>query len=441
MPNTYTELLKTTVGTATPTVTFDLTGISGYTDLVLVANYTNAGTANSTKFWVNGDTGSNYSVTGMGGDGSAARSWRASNQAFIKPDDTNGASSTIATAIYNFQNYSNSTTYKTIIGRTNNTQYGLDAFVGLWRNTNAITSISLAIINGANWAVGSTFSLYGIANADQGAAKATGGVITEDATYWYHTFGASSAFIPKQSLTCDVLVVAGGGGGGCDIGGGGGAGGVLAFASQSLTATSYNVTVGAGGAGATSSGRGTVGVDSQFAALTLVKGGGGGGGNLASSGGAGGSGGGGGYSSGAAGTATSGQGSDGGASPSIYAAGGGGKGSVGIAGTSSGGGAGGAGTDTVTNWGSLQSVLTTTSIGVSGYIAGGGGAGGHWNNGNPGGAAGSGGAGIGATAAGTFASTGGNGVIYTGSGAGGGSSYSGQGGRGGSGVIIVRYAK
>jgi hypothetical protein len=42
-----------------------------------------------------------------------------------------------------------------------------------------------------------TATLYGIANADQGAAKATGGIITEDSQYWYHTFGASSAFIPN----------------------------------------------------------------------------------------------------------------------------------------------------------------------------------------------------------------------------------------------------
>lgn len=158
---TYALIESQTLGSATTTITFS--SIPGsYTDLVLVANYTNAGTANSTKFWVNGDTAANYSVTGVGGNGSAGRSWRATGASFIKPDDTNGASSTIATGIFNFQDYSNSTTFKTIIGRTNNTQYGLDAFAGLWRNTNAITSISLGIINGANWAVGSTFRLYGI---------------------------------------------------------------------------------------------------------------------------------------------------------------------------------------------------------------------------------------------------------------------------------------
>ncbi len=91
-----------------------------------------------------------------------------------------------------------------------------------------------------------------------------GGIITEDSQYWYHTFGASGAFIPKQSLTCDILQIAGGGGGGFTRGGAGGAGGLLLHSAQSLTATSYNVTVGAGGAAGTS-GNGGTGVNSQFA--------------------------------------------------------------------------------------------------------------------------------------------------------------------------------
>jgi hypothetical protein len=36
-------------------------------------------------------------------------------------------------------NYSNTTTYKTAICRGNNTAYGTDAIVGLWRNTLQLT--------------------------------------------------------------------------------------------------------------------------------------------------------------------------------------------------------------------------------------------------------------------------------------------------------------
>ena len=109
--------------------------------------------------------------------------------------------------------------------------------------------------------------------------KATGGTITSDASYWYHTFTGNGTFTPLQSLTADILVIAGGGGGGINqygntIGGGGGAGGLLYFSSQSLTATGYTCTIGGGGSANTTGAAGTNGSDSQFGALTLVKGGG-----------------------------------------------------------------------------------------------------------------------------------------------------------------------
>ena len=424
MPNTYTELRRTVVGTATSSVTLDLTGVSGYTDLVLVINGTTVGDG-SFRFQFNGDTAANYSGTLFYGNGTNAISVRGSNE-------TSGAGgrsgTTNSTSILHFMNYSNTTTYKTVIARGNNASAIITAQVALWRSTAAITSILLTNESG-NIQVGSTFSLYGIANADQGAAKATGGMITEDATYWYHTFGASSAFIPKQSLTCDVLVVAGGGGGGNSYGAGGGGGGLLAFTSQALTAISYNVTVGAGGAGSAGAGSGTTGVDSQFGALTLVKGGGGGGfgsGPTIAAGGNGGSGGGGGATStlsSAGGSPTSGQGNSGGAGVAGASGGGGGAGGAGGAGGGTGskiGGAGGAGSSTYSSWGSV----TGTGKNVSGtyYFAGGGS-----GNGESGTA---------------VANVGGNnqgvsGDANTGTGAGGDVANS----RGGSGVVIVRYAK
>jgi hypothetical protein len=457
MPNTYTELLKTTVGTATSSVTLDLTGISGYTDLVLVINNTHSTNAVDGWFRLNGDTGSNYSRTNLSGDGSSASSGRNSNVAF-------GYGilvyTTPSTNILQFMNYANTTTYKTVLMRSNNAGNYVQATVDLWRNTNAITSIEIGCASG-NYAVGSTFSLYGIANADQGAAKATGGIITEDATYWYHTFGASGAFIPKQSLTCDVLVVAGGGGGGSYRGGGGGAGGLLGFTSQSLTATTYNVTVGSGGAGGannTTGSVGTVGVDSQFGALTLVKGGGRGGapGTGPSTGGNGGSGGGAAAdpstSPNPGGSPTTSQGNAGGSGAwgtNYYGAGGGGgAGAAGGNGSTSSttGASGGIGSTTYSSWG----LATGTGQNVSGtvYYAGGGG-GGHFSsianhNGSSGGLGG--GGGVPATTTSTTGVNGVNGTSNTGGGGGGTGSQDpaanhGTGGNGGSGVVVIRYAK
>jgi hypothetical protein len=440
MPNTYTELRKTTVGTATSSVTLDLTGISGYTDLVLVMNIksTSAG-ATDINLNFNSDTTALYSRTILAGTGSSALSGRSSGATAIQINNWSSATSsnTDYNAVVNVMNYSNTTTFKTVLNRSNNANNATEALVSLYRSTNAITSIQLTSGAGRAFDVGSTFSLYGIANADQGAAKATGGIITEDSQYWYHTFGASSAFVPKQSLTCDVLVVAGGGGGGSTgVGGGGGAGGLLGFASQSLTAISYNVTVGAGGA------VNALGVDSQFGALTLVKGGGNGVGG--GTGATGGSGGGGGISSGAGGSATSGQGNAGGAGFSSGggtdrgAGGGGGASAVGTAGTSGTGGTGGIGSTAYSSWG----VVTGVGQNVSGtyYFAGGGGGGSSAGSGTYAGGSGGGGAGTGSGTVNATAA-----LVNTGGGGGGGGTTSGvansAGSSGGSGVVIVRYAK
>jgi hypothetical protein len=451
MPNTYTELRRTVVGTATNSVTLDLTGISGYTDLVLVINNTHSTNAVDGWFRLNGDTGSNYSRTNLSGDGSSAVSGRNSNVAFGYGILT---LTTPSTNILQFMNYANTTTFKTVLMRSNNAGSGgyVQATVDLWRNTNAITSIEIGCVSG-NYAVGSTFSLYGIANADQGAAKATGGIITEDATYWYHTFGASSAFIPKQSLTCDVLVVAGGGGGGWrqNAGGGGGAGG-LRSETQSLIATSYAVTVGAGGVASTGSQVvGGKGNNSVFNTTTSTGGGGGGSGFGGSGGNAatGGSGGGGWAIDGTNFGLTGAAGNQGSYSPvegfaggngtvtSSFgsAGGGGGSAAIGSNGATT-GGAGGAGSSAYSSWG----LVTGTGQNVSGtvYYAGGGGGGRDDRAGNnAGGAGGIGGGGRGGGQPGDAQS----GAVNTGSGGGGGYNGGSIQSTGGSGLVIVRYAK
>lgn len=438
MPNTYVALRTETVAVATPSVTFSLSGISGYTDLVLVGN--NVGSSASVvdlRMRFNGDSTSLYSDTELFGNGSSALSDRHSNTTFAKLAYSGGSDKPFVIA--NIMNYSNTTTNKTVLIRDSASTNAVVARVCLYRSTAAITSIEISYSSG-NIASGATFSLYGIANADQGAAKATGGMITEDSQYWYHTFTASGAFVPKQSLTCDVLAIAGGGGGGGGASGngggsGGGAGGVLLLTSQSLAATSHNVTVGSGGPGG-SGANGTTGNDSQLGSLTLAKGGGFGVLGVSGTGrtgGTGGSGGGGGFGTGtggAAGSNTAGQGFNGGAGFSFELAGGGGG--AGEAGNTDGSATGGDGTNAYSSW------IIPTSTGLNGFFAGGGSGGGGTTRrvGGDGGGGQSGGAG---------GTNGDNGVANVGGGGGGGgdSYYYGTttGGTGGSGLVIVRYAK
>lgn len=258
-----------------------------------------------------------------------------------------------------------------------------------------------------------------------------GGVLSEDATYYYRTFfGNGSLTVTGGVLNADVLAVAGGAAGGARGygGGGGGAGGLLYQAGTTFSSTTYNVAVGAGGAAVSGNSPGGVGTNSTISTLTAIAGGYGGG-SAPENGGNGGSGGGG---DGAptpttGGTGTVGQGNNGfGSGGSGSATYGGGGGGAGAAAT---GVSGGAGSNTYSSW------STATGIGVSGYLAGGGGAGANSNA-----SAGSGGSGGGGAGGRRGVNAGTDGSSNTGGG-GGGTGDALISGKGGSGVVVVRYLK
>ena len=434
--STYTPIYSTTFSSAASSITFSNIPTT-FTDLV-VSIGGNFSADISAGIYFNGDTGSNYAVTRMWGNGTSAQS--SSSNGSTQIAITTGNGSTLSTYTVNVMNYSNTTTYKPVLGRAS--QDSVSARIGTWRSTSPITSMTL-LANGGNFAVGTVVTVYGI-KAAAPAPKATGGdVITTDGTYWYHAFKNTGVFDVKQSLTADVLVVAGGGGGSSKWGGGGGAGGLRCLASQSLTPVGYTVTVGAGGGGGSyllGYVAGNSGNNSSFSSISTTGGGGGG-----SPGKTGGSGGG-----GATYNQTGGAGNAGGYSPvegyaggntpaSAYqGAGGGGAGGVGSnAPAQQWGGAGGPGTNsynsiTFTSW------LTATGTGVSGYLAGGGGGGGETaNGGSSGGAGGSGGGGRGGN---NNEASGVAGTANTGGGGGGGANDNSSGASGGSGLVIVRYA-
>jgi len=444
--STYTPIATQTLSSAAASVTFSSIP-QGYTDLILVCSpVSTTGSNTFMTLQYNGDTGSNYSSTILRGNGSTASSVRLSNTtvAYICYSQEVPTVAGRTTVITQFQNYSNSTTYKTTLTRNNDASQITETIVSLWRNTAPITSITIDMdASGSVIASGSTFSLYGI-QVGNAAQKAQGGnIVTSDGTYVYHTFTSSGSFTPSQALTVDYLVVAGGGGGGGRGSGGGGAGGYrtsIGGSPLSLTAKPYVVTIGGGGAGGSGTNTndsltmGVTGFNSTFASITSA-GGGGGGGTNGQDGLPGGSGGGAGanYTPALAGAGntpatTPSQGNNGGTNPVAYstAPGGGGAGAVGGNSSSGSGGAGGAGS---------SNSISGTSITYAG-----GGGGGCWDN-KTAGAGGSGGGGAGGTnnVAGTA------GTVNLGGGGGGGGHIGtggagSAGGNGGSGVVIIRYA-
>jgi len=161
---TYEPIATNTLGSATSSVTFS--SISGsYTDLIVIVNAICAsGSTDLINLQYNGDTSSGlYSSTRVVGNGSTATSDRQTGGNFIYAGLIN---STVRNSdIYQIQNYSNATTFKTCIARANVADNQTRAVVGLWRNTSAITSITLSHASSINFNTGSTFTLYGIAAA------------------------------------------------------------------------------------------------------------------------------------------------------------------------------------------------------------------------------------------------------------------------------------
>jgi hypothetical protein len=438
--STHTPIASQTLSSAAASVTFSNIPQT-YTDLVLVCNIAQVASNNSLRIRYNSDTGSNYSYTQLQGDGSSAVSGRDSNLTSGLVAETTASTSLDLAVIAHIQNYSNTTTYKTLIGRGNRVSSLVDATASLWRSTAAITTIDLAMGSGFpanNFSSGSTFNLYGIANASiTNTAKATGGdSVTTDGTYWYHTFRTSGTFTPTETLTADYLVVAGGAGGGAGInadgnGGGGGAGGLRCTvqatggggslpSALSLTAQAYTVTVGAGGAAATS------GSNSVFSSITSTGGGTGGKTGGTNSGASGGSGGGvynDGAGTGSVGSGTADEGFNGAKSSPTAPYFGGGGGGAGEAGNTDARGDGGDG-------------ISTNISGSSVNYAGGGGGGVNAQSATSTGGTGGGGNG------GSNNTLAQSGTVNTGGAGGGGAAHTSfiAAGAGGSGIVIVRYA-
>jgi hypothetical protein len=161
MAGTYFPIATQTLGSSTATV--DFTSISGtYTDLILVINCTTATSGDDLWIRVNSDTGSNYSLTQMLGNGTSASSSRRTNFSRFMADNAYPGTTQGFNQIVHFMNYSNTTTYKTFLSRANRADQYVGSTVGLWRSTSAITSINLLIANSLSFASGSTFTLYGI---------------------------------------------------------------------------------------------------------------------------------------------------------------------------------------------------------------------------------------------------------------------------------------
>jgi hypothetical protein len=168
MATTYEPIATTTIGSNTPNITFSSIP-STYTDLRVVLVGTTATNGNRAEMRFNSDSATNYSETGLKGDGSTAVSNNGTNRPQIVIGDAAQRTTIPVFITVDIFSYSGSQ-YKTSLITTsmdnNNASPTAGAVVrrvAVWRSTSAINSILL--MSNDNWAVGTTATIYGILKA------------------------------------------------------------------------------------------------------------------------------------------------------------------------------------------------------------------------------------------------------------------------------------
>ncbi|NBU22805.1 MAG: hypothetical protein EBS38_02680 [Actinobacteria bacterium] len=160
----YIPLANITLTSAQSSVTFGSipTSVNGVAlrDLVLVVNGNYTTADGNTLVRLNGDSGSNYSNVYMAGGGAGAGSGALSGVWLY-----GGGMNTTAghSQIWNIMDYSATNKHKTVLNRSNEigTNSAVYAWAGRWANTSAVTSVYIQ--GSSNFAIGSSFALYGIA--------------------------------------------------------------------------------------------------------------------------------------------------------------------------------------------------------------------------------------------------------------------------------------
>ena len=176
MATTYTLISSNTLSASAASVTFSSIP-STYTDLLLKvsARDNDTGAFQQLRVTFNGDSATNYSYTNIYGTGSSAFSLGGAttanfNYINFQSSDSNGATAnTFGNSELYIPSYTvaqNKPVSMFSVSETNATATNMGATAGLWRNTAAITSLTIVpAFSGGNFLTGSSFYLYGVKNS------------------------------------------------------------------------------------------------------------------------------------------------------------------------------------------------------------------------------------------------------------------------------------
>jgi hypothetical protein len=171
MPNTFFLIENKILTSTTTSVTFSSIPAT-YTDLKLVASVRTAwptDTNDQFRIRFNGDSGTNYDYLNLGGEGSGTPySDKVVGATFVANPQVNTAASTADTFssvelyIPNYILSNNKSVSLEAVSEANTTLAYATLLAGLWKNTAAITSITLLTFRANGLGDKSTFTLYGI---------------------------------------------------------------------------------------------------------------------------------------------------------------------------------------------------------------------------------------------------------------------------------------
>jgi hypothetical protein len=167
MPITYENVATTTLSSAAATITFSSIP-STYTDLRLVLTALASSSTIGGYIIYNNDSGANYAWTNLRANGSTVASSTFTPATQINLAFISTATTTIP-AFYTADifSYAGSTLKTCLITNSAdlNGSGATERNVGLWRNTGAINRLDIYTNAAANFAIGTTATLYGIKNA------------------------------------------------------------------------------------------------------------------------------------------------------------------------------------------------------------------------------------------------------------------------------------
>ena len=163
MTNSYASIATTTVGTATSTITFSSIP-STYQHLQLRA-FSNSTTGAPARIRFNSDSGSNYALHVLQGNGTSAAAGAVTAQSGIDAMISANSSNVFGASVVDILDYNDTNKYTTIRafdGYETNSNGTVYLYSGLWLNTTAISTITLTDSSGGNFNTYSSFALYGI---------------------------------------------------------------------------------------------------------------------------------------------------------------------------------------------------------------------------------------------------------------------------------------